>query len=111
MKTPPEQRTESSSVMRHRRGLMWSFGLVFVLLGAAFAYAASLDHSRAEAWFAGLGVIVAGLALVAALVAAWLALPGYIEWDQAQRRRPNIRIHIEVGPAAHGSQLPLLHEV
>ena len=75
-------------------------GAGFLAFVGVFLYATfRFDPTRAGAWFAGLSAIVAGLALMAALGAAWLALPGYLEWEREQARSPELRIHIEVGPA------------
>src|SRR5947207_1455006 len=84
----------------HPRALVAVAVVLLLAMASVFLYADfRFEPSRAEAWFAGLGVVVAGFALIAALLAAWLALPGYVEWEREQRRHPDVRIHVEVGPA------------
>ncbi len=80
-------------------------GLVAILTAGAvvalvfFAQAAVRYHTdQATAWFTGIAVVVAIVALLAAGLAAIFAYPAYHEWEAAQNRHPDVQIGFEAGP-------------
>jgi hypothetical protein len=70
---------------------------VLVALGLFVQAAVRYPTDQATAWFTGIGVIVAIVALVAAALAARFAYEDYRGLLDEQRRKPRIEIKIEAG--------------
>lgn len=85
--------------------------LVVFLMAAAgalalFLYAAiTFPTDRASAWFTGIGVVVAIVALLIAGAAAFFTFPAYRDWWTQQQRHPKIGVRIEASTMANQDDL------